>query len=108
MNERCPRCGLVFEREQGQFVGAVGINTIVSFLALLVTVVVGFVVTWPEPDAVKILIPTVVVAVVVPAVFFPMSKGIWAAVDLAIDPLGEDEAVDGPWQRPIEDEPTKS
>ena len=98
MAERCPRCDLRFEREQGQFIGAVGINTIVSFGALLLTIVAGFVLMWPEPDAVTILVPSLIVAVVVPTVFFPISKGVWGAIDLLSEPLSADECLPGPWR----------
>jgi uncharacterized protein (DUF983 family) len=97
MAERCPRCNLKFEREPGQFVGAVGMNTVVSFVAVLIAMVLGVVLTWPEPSATPILIPVVAVALVVPAVFHPMSKGIWGAIDLLIEPLGDGEALPGPW-----------
>ena len=38
MEEQCPRCGLTFEREEGAFVGAVGINTIISFIFVALAV----------------------------------------------------------------------
>ena len=39
MVEDCPTCGLHFERVEGHWIGAIGINTIVSFGALLITIV---------------------------------------------------------------------
>lgn len=101
MAERCPRCNLKFEREQGQFVGAVGINTIVSFGAILIALILGFVITWPDPQPIPILIEVVAVALIVPALFFPMSKGIWGTFDLLTEPLHEGEARPGPWSEPI-------
>lgn len=103
MAERCPRCNLKFEREQGQFVGAVGMNTIVSFGAVLVALILGFVLSGPNPEAVPILVPVLTVVLVVPAVFFPMSKGIWGAIDLLTEPLHDGEADPGPWLEPVPD-----
>ncbi|MDZ7734422.1 MAG: DUF983 domain-containing protein [Acidimicrobiia bacterium] len=48
MAERCPRCDLRFEREPGTFVGAVGMNTIVSFVLLFVVLVVSMALTYPR------------------------------------------------------------
>ncbi len=104
MATRCPRCHLEFEREQGQFVGAVGMNTIVSFGAVLVTLVLGFVLSGSDPEPIPILVPVLAVALIVPAVFFPMSKGIWGAIDLLAEPLREGEAAPGPWQEPVPEE----
>ena len=41
MIDRCPRCGLRFERLEGHWTGDLGINTIVSFGTLLITLFVG-------------------------------------------------------------------
>lgn len=48
MVERCPRCGLNLERIEGHWIGALGMNTIVTFGAVLVAVVVGFAATYPD------------------------------------------------------------
>ncbi|HZM41533.1 MAG TPA: hypothetical protein VFB94_20590, partial [Acidimicrobiales bacterium] len=39
--ERCPRCGFRLERIEGHWLGALGMNTTVSFAAVLVAVIVG-------------------------------------------------------------------
>ncbi len=43
MAEDCPRCGLHFERIEGHWIGAIGINTIVSFAVLGIVVIVGLI-----------------------------------------------------------------
>lgn len=87
MRDRCPRCGLRFERIEGHWSGDLGINTIVSFGALFVTLVVGFALTYPDIPAVPLFACAVGVAVVVPLVFFPFSKTLWLAMDLMMRPL---------------------
>src|SRR5215471_2955383 len=61
MNESCPHCGLVFEREQGYFVGAIYVNVIVT-LFLIVS------------------------AFVVSLILFRHARSIWLSLDHFIDP----------------------
>ena len=62
-------------------VGAITINTILTFGAILVVLVVGMIVTYPE-------------IAVVPIVVFPFTYTIWGAIDLAMHPLQPAEAAD--------------
>jgi hypothetical protein len=90
--DRCPRCGFLFERRAGQFVGAVGMNTIAVFGLLLIALAIGFVLTAPEVAVVPLLVVGVVIAGLGPLVFYPFSKTLWTAVDLMMSPLEEGEA----------------
>ncbi len=92
MIDHCPRCGFRFERREGQFIGAVGMNTVVSGATLLAVMVISLLVALPDPEVAPILIPTVAVGVVVPVFFYPFSKTLWNAVDLALQPLESGEA----------------
>ena len=87
MAERCHRCGLVFERIEGHWIGAIGLNTIVSFGALLVTMIVGVALTIPDIPAVPLTIASLAVAAVVPTLFHPISRTLWTAVDIGMRPL---------------------
>lgn len=87
MLERCPRCGLVFERIEGHWVGAVGLNTIVSFTTLVLVLAVGVGVTIPDIPVVPLVSVTVAVAVIVPLVFHPVSRTLWTGIDIAMRPL---------------------
>jgi uncharacterized protein (DUF983 family) len=91
MVERCPRCGLRFQRIEGHWTGDLGINTIVSFGALFVTLIVGIVLTYPDIPGVLLFVVAVGVALFVPLVFYPFSKTIWVALDLMMRPLEPDE-----------------
>ena len=90
--DRCPRCGYLFERAEGQYIGAVGMNTVLTFGLLLVTLVVGFVATSPHTPAVALSLVGLGVAVVFPVIFYPFSKTTWTAIDLAMTPLEPGEA----------------
>lgn len=90
--ERCPRCGLRFERIEGHWTGDLGLNTIVSFGALLLTLLVGFLLTWPRVPGAALFVVAVAVAAGVPVAFYPWSKTIWLALDLMMRPLEPGEA----------------
>ncbi|MDZ7680054.1 MAG: DUF983 domain-containing protein [Acidimicrobiales bacterium] len=94
MVEHCPTCGFRFDRVEGHWIGALGINTIVSFGALLLAVVVGVAATMPDPPAGPLIAITVTVAAVTPLVFFPWSRTSWSAIDLLMRPLEPDDEVD--------------
>lgn len=87
MEPRCHRCGLTFERIEGHWVGAIGLNTIVSFGALLVFLIVAVALTIPDIPVRPLVIGNIAVAIVVPVLFHPASRTLWTAVDIAMRPL---------------------
>lgn len=87
MRENCPGCGLHFEREPGYWVGAMIINTIVIFATFLVSFGGLVLLTWPDVPWTTILIATLVINLVVPTVFYPLSKTVWLALELSWHPL---------------------
>lgn len=97
MAENCPRCGLRFERIEGHWIGALGINTIVTFGSVLVAVIAAFAATYPDGSVALAVTAVVAVAIVVPLLFYPVSKTLWGAIDLAMRPLEPDDEVDPRW-----------
>ena len=87
MKPDCPRCGLHFEREEGFFLGAYVVNFGVMIIAMAAFIAVGIALTLPDPDPVKLAAGGVVVAIVVPIFFYPMSRTFWSAIDLWMKPL---------------------
>ena len=87
MLERCPRCVYRFERQEGFAVGGMAINIMVTEGLFLVFLVVALVATMPDPPLVPLMAVGLAINLVVPIVFYPFSKTIWAAVDLAMRPL---------------------
>ena len=87
MREACPDCGLAFEREPGYWVGAVIINTTVIFATFLATLGILIAATWPNVPWMIVLIVTAIVNIVVPVVFYPMSKILWLGLELSWHPL---------------------
>ena len=84
----CPRCQFPIERKEGHFVGGVGMNTIVTFGVVLIGLLIAIAVSAPEPlqpGRVSLILGTI--AVVTTIVFYPVSKTLWSAIDLAMTPL---------------------
>lgn len=91
MEERCPRCNLLFEREEGAFVGAVGINTIITFGLLLFGMVVFFIATYPDIPTGPWVFLVALAFAPVPFLLYPFSKTLWLAIDLVMRPVTDDE-----------------
>ncbi|MDP9069857.1 MAG: DUF983 domain-containing protein [Actinomycetota bacterium] len=91
--ERCPSCRLRFEREGDFFLGAYVINLAVTegLLALALLAYAVRAVAEPGTSSVPVLVVAVVVSVAAPVLFFPFSRTIWAAIDLATRPVPPDD-----------------
>ena len=96
MVERCPGCHFRFDRraEEGAFLGAYVLNLAVTEGALA-AVLFGLIIVRANTDAGGPLWPVFLlgglVAVVLPVAFYPFSRTLWLAIDLAARPPGEDE-----------------
>ncbi|MDP1819456.1 MAG: hypothetical protein Q8K58_06110 [Acidimicrobiales bacterium] len=95
--ERCPRCNFPLKREEGHWIGALGMNTVVTFGLLALTLLVGFALTWEERRALPIFLSAFLVAGLTPVLFFGSSQTLWSAIDLAMRPLEPDDDVDPRW-----------
>ncbi len=87
MRDHCGVCGYSFEREEGYFVGALIVNIAVAeawFFALFMVVVIA---TSPGVAWGPLLIVALVTNGLLPVVFYPYSKSLWMAVDLAVHPV---------------------
>jgi len=95
MKDRCPGCGYKFEREPGFFVGAYFINFAVTE-GLLFVVMMGYI-FWKNANSEAGLVLPIVVglvfAIVAPVVFYPFSRTVWSAIDLAMTPMELDEVL---------------
>lgn len=86
MELTCPRCGLDFERNPGAFIGGIGLNTTVTFAAIVVAIVLSFAFTGDDRSIGSVLAAPIIVATVVPLAFFPFSKTLWLAFELISTP----------------------
>jgi len=82
----CAGCGLVLEREEGYFLGAMMFN-LVAAETLFVLVLVGVILwTWPEPPWDALWIGGMAGMVLFPLALYPVSKTLWLAFDLMFRP----------------------
>ena len=95
----CPRCGFHFERSPGHFTGAVGMSTIITFGLILITLLIGVAIQWPDINPGPLLAVMLPIAILVPLVFHPTAKTLWVAIDLALRPIEAGEALGGPEER---------
>jgi uncharacterized membrane protein YraQ (UPF0718 family) len=98
MRDQCPSCGLAFEREPGYWVGAVIINTIVIFATFLVFFGGMVLITYPDVPWGLVLGITLAANVVIPILFYPISKSLWSALELSWHPL-EPHEIDAATER---------
>jgi uncharacterized protein (DUF983 family) len=95
MEERCPTCGYLFEREPGFFVGAYLINFAIAEGFLFVLLMAYLVWKNNHPEA-GVLVPIGIgasIGVIGPMVCYPFSRTIWSAIDLLMTPLEVPEIV---------------
>jgi|SRR5919109_5315599 uncharacterized protein (DUF983 family) len=91
MAERCPRCGLRFAMSEGAFLGSMSINYSIAGIAFFVFLGVTLAVTLPDPPVGLLIGGSLAVILVVLALFFPFSKTLWAAFEVALhDPADLD------------------
>lgn len=87
MAPNCPHCDLGFEHEEGYWTGAMLVNLVVTLAVFLVVFVGYMVLTWPDVPWAGLLVVVIAANVVTPIVFYPYSKTLWVAGDLAFRKL---------------------
>lgn len=91
MAENCPGCGMRFEREEGFFLGVYFFNIVITQLAMVAYVAIAFALTLPDAPLAPILAGAVGIAVGVPFLCYPLSRTLWSAVHLMMQPLEPSE-----------------
>ena len=79
----CSACGMIFEREQGYYVGGIYVNVILTEGLLAVAYVISLVAYPPGgmPDWLLFSL-----AVALPLLFFRHSKSVWLGFDYLVEP----------------------
>lgn len=87
MRETCPNCSHRFSQESGFFLGAYAINFVVTEGLLLMALIPYIVVSASNPQTSIPVGPFLTVAVagaiLGPVLFYPLSRTLWVALDLA-------------------------
>ena len=86
LRPNCPGCELRFEREEGYWTGAMGVNIIATELLFVALMITTFVLTWPDPPVREMIAGGVLFTIAFPMFFYPFSKTIWMAFDRAFNP----------------------
>jgi uncharacterized protein (DUF983 family) len=89
----CPCCGLRFRRVDGHWLGSWFLNVCVVQTVVVGVLVIGVAATYPDPPILPLAVVDGVAALVVPLLFFPFSRTLWVAIDLAMRPLDFDDGV---------------
>ena len=101
LRHHCPRCGFLFEREEGYWVGAMIVNIAVTEGAFAAVFLGGMLVTWPDVPWTPLLIAGLVLNGLLPILFYPLSKTIWLGIDLFFNPPTIAEEAEAATQREV-------
>ena len=95
--DRCRGCKLLWQRNtQGFALGALAINFVLTGGALIATLVIGVVTTYPDLAIFELLVSTVGVTLFVGIFGYPISYTTWLAVDLIMRPVESGELANSP------------
>lgn len=86
LRERCLRCGILFEREEGYWLGAILINTAITIALFGLGSVWWAVATWPDPPWGALTGAGIAFNLVFPILFYPFSKTLWFAIEITAHP----------------------
>lgn len=95
LHDRCPGCGLRFEREEGYWLGAMVVALALVEGAFGVLLVGGIALTWPHVPWNALLVAGLVMNAVLPVVLYPVCKTVWLGVDLFFNPATVTEEAEG-------------
>jgi uncharacterized protein (DUF983 family) len=82
MANACALCGLMYERAQGYWVGAIYVN----YAATTVIAVSGFLLTWRDVSIAVELTVWGVFVVLFPLWFFRYSRSLWLGLEFLLNP----------------------
>lgn len=84
--DQCPTCDHKYEREEGYWLGAVLINTVVTLALFGAVMLVWAMKAWPDPPWTAMTATGIVINLLVPLVFYPLSKTLWVAIEITARP----------------------
>jgi uncharacterized protein (DUF983 family) len=93
LRERCPRCGLVYRREQGAQTGSMYLSAAVTqVFAAVVIALVWLGTDWGVVRSIAVTLPVVALFCFA---FLPYSQALWVAVEFVTDVINAE-----PWVAP--------
>lgn len=84
MKHACPTCGLVLERGESEdyWLGAYMFNLVAAEIISVAIAVLLIIVSWPNVSWNMVWAVSIILAVIMPFVFFPFARDLWLAFDL--------------------------
>lgn len=92
-HDRCRTCGIRWRREEGTELGALALNTVITFATLAIAMTVGFVSTSPDIPVLPFVLGLASVAIFLPVLIYPFTYTVWLAIDLRVHPPEHAELV---------------
>jgi uncharacterized protein (DUF983 family) len=87
LKQRCPQCGMMLERGEGDyFLGAYALNLVAVEVFLAAAFVIVMIATWPNPPWDALQYGGAILAVAIPILCYPFTKTVWLALDLIFRP----------------------
>ena len=88
----CPSCGLELDRkESGYSLGGFWLNMLFAEGTTAMLFATVLIVTWPDPPWTLLQYGLPVLALITPVLFYPFSKTLFLALDLAVRPASREE-----------------
>lgn len=87
----CPDCGFETERGDGYWLGSMTLNLVVAELLFYGGLVAAVFLTWPAVPWQAVWIGSVAGTILAPVLFYPFSKTLWFALDLAVQGVSPEE-----------------
>lgn len=84
LSDRCPRCDLRFEKEEGGFLGAMTLTYALAMAVWVVMLIVVLIATVPDVPVAPLIVASVAIMVAVPLLTYPSMKGAWAAIEYLV------------------------
>ena len=84
LRERCPQCGVLFEREEGYLVGVYAVNLIgAEFLGFGIVLALLLA---SDLSTLAIQIAAIALGIALPVIGYPFAAALWITIDLMLDP----------------------
>jgi uncharacterized protein (DUF983 family) len=82
VRQGCDKCGMVFQQEQGYFIGAIYINVGLTYFLILGTYAVSLI--FSSTISNRAFVIMLAFATIVPIAFFRWSRSLWLAVNFLV------------------------
>ena len=83
-----------WRREEGFEFGALALNTVITFAALGIGLLVGSILSYPDIAVRQIIFALIGVAILLPVAIYPLTFTLWFAIDVLSHPPSTEELIE--------------